>query len=127
MALTSAPEALRRKIAAGKTTVKEKFAVCKVAAKKLETAYNQLLDADSKRDVKNNAKTNSKYMMAEKQFDVALREFAAHVSLYDAAVGEVLSFYDELEVTDMPRAVKRIRSEAERFDARERIARDALV
>ena len=54
--LNNSPEMLKRKIIAGKDTVKEKYSVCKTASRRLIGAYEALLDAEDKRDLKDNAK-----------------------------------------------------------------------
>lgn len=119
-------EALRKRIEAGKFTAKDKYAVCKVAARRLVSAHTALVEAEESRDIKNNTKSIAKYARAESVFNAAKKEYISFVKLYDSLVEEVLSLYDELIASESAKGAKRARLEAEKFESRESYLRDCL-
>ncbi len=124
--MASNSETIRRRIEAGKSTVRDKYAVCKVAARKLSEAYNALIEAEEMRDLKNTPKSHTRCAVAENTLLSAKKEFISFVSLYTSFVGDVLSLYDELIANENAKGAKRARAEAEKFESRESYLKDAL-
>ena len=124
--MASTSETIRRRIEAGKSTVKDKYAVCKVAARKLSEAYCALIEAEEMRDLKNTPKSFTKCAVAENNLLSAKKEFVSFVSLYTSFVKDVIVLYDELIAVENAKGAKRARAEADKFEARENYLKDAL-
>ena len=124
--MASNNEAIRGKIEAAKSTAKDKYAVCKVAARRLASAYASLIEAEEIRDIKSGAKSIAKHAKAESVFNVAKKEYISFIRLYDELVEEVLSLYDELISSENAKGAKKARLEAEKFESHESYQRDVL-
>ncbi len=119
-------QGLKSKIDAIKLTVKEKYAVCKVAAGKLVSAYKQLKEAEEVNSIKNTSKTLARYAKAESGFNAAKKEYASFLKIYDALVDEVLAAYDQLIAEEGAKTAKKLRNEAEKFETKECLNRENL-
>lgn len=121
------PETLKSKIGAAKITVKEKYSTAKNSAKKLALAYDAMLDAEERKDTKNSAKTLAKFAVAENGYMAAIKEYKSVLSLYDSLVEDVIGLYEELIAIEKPKALKRARAEAEKFERQEKFKRDKIL
>ncbi len=124
--MASSSETIRRRIEAGKSTVKDKYAVSKVAARRLSGAHSALIEAEEMRELKNTSKSVTRCAVAENTLLSAKKEFVSFVSLYTSFVADVLSLYDELIAAEDAKGAKKARVEAEKFERRESYLKDAL-
>jgi len=119
-------EDLRRRIEATKSKANDKYAICRVAARKLASAHRDMAEAEERRDAKNNSRSAAAHAVAENAFKSAMREYASFVSLYDSLVTEVLDLYDALIAEEGARVAKRIQAEAEKFENQQSFQRARL-
>ena len=115
----SQSEGIRRKIDAAKATLKEKYSVCKIAARRLSGAYARLVDAEAKLDLKPTSRLMARHAIQETQYNVALKEYFSCAELYSALVEDVLALYNEYYITEDGRAAKKIKSESVKFEAQQ--------
>jgi len=113
----SQSEGLRRKIDAAKVTLKEKYSVCKTAARRLSGAYARLIDAESKLDLKPTGRLMSRHAIQETQYNVALKEYFSCAELYSSLVEDVITLYEEYYRSESGRAAKKIKAEAAKFES----------
>ena len=118
---------MRRSLEATKSVVKDKYAICVVAAKKLNFAHNELLRAEEAKEVKNNAKNQTRYANAESAFKIAKREYVSFVKIYDDLICEIVSAYEELIAEEDPKTAKKLTAELNKFKAKENENKDALA
>lgn len=109
-------DSLKGRIEAGKITVNDKYAVCKVAAKRLAMAHKALFEAEERKNEKNTSKAIAAYTLAEAGLNAAINEYASLVLLYEDLVESVLVLYDELMSESGAKAAKKLHSEAEKFE-----------
>ena len=119
-------EALKNKIEASKSAVREKYGKCKVAARNLKAAYEAMIEAEQKKEIAGTSKSIAKHAKAEIAFNAAKKEYVSSIELYDALVGEVLSLYNELILSESGKGAKKTRAQSEKFEINECSMRDKL-
>ena len=117
----------RRALEANRSVVRDKYAICVVAAKKLNFAHNELLRAEEAKEIKNNAKNQTRYANAESAFKIAKKEYASFVKIYDDLVLDIISGYSDLISDESPKAAKKLAAELNKFESKENSNKDALV
>ena len=115
----SQSEGLRRKIDAARATLREKYSVCKAAARRLSGAYARLVDAESRLDLKQSARLVAKHAIQETQYNVALKEYFSCAELYSELVSDIISLYNELYLSEDGRAARKIKAEAIKFESQQ--------
>lgn len=118
-------EDLKRRIETAKLSVTDKYAICRVAAKRLREAHVEMRAADERLGGKLGARAKNVYAAAEAEFKTALKEFSSFVARYDALVDEVMALYDELAAEDA-RGAHKIYAEAEKFEGQQSFQRERL-
>lgn len=116
----------RQKIEDSKLVVDSKFAISKVAARKLAEANDKLIEAEEYRDFKGNSKAAAKHAMAESVYDECLKDFISFFMIYESHVDTTLSLYDELISVADAKDAKKIRTEAEKFEAYQNSLKDSI-
>ena len=124
--MVSMDETVRGRIEAAKNNVRDKYAVSKVAARRVAQAHAALIEAEEAKELKNNQKSITRCAVAENNLASAKKEFVSFVSLYTSLVSDVISLYEELAITESPKVARKVRAEAEKFEARENSLKDAL-
>lgn len=117
----------KRALVANRSVVKDKYAICVVAAKKLNFAHNELLRAEEAKEIKNNAKNQTRYANAESAFKIAKKEYVSFVKIYDDLVMDIISAYSEIISEESPKSAKKLSAELSRFESKENSNKDALV
>ena len=119
-------ENIRSKISEAKTATRKKYAVCLVAATKLLDAYKSLADAQASAAFKRTAKVLSALSSAQREYDIARREYFSLYLLYSDLSEATLALYDEaLSVAD-DRQNKKLLSEESKFEDQVNSEKDAL-
>lgn len=116
---------LKRRIETAKLAVTDKYAICRVAAKRLREAHGEMRGADEKLGTRFGARAKNVYAAAENEFNTALKEFSSFVARYDALVDEVMALYDEIAADDS-RGAHKIYAEAEKFESQQSFQRERL-
>ena len=122
----STADSLKKKIAAGKATVRRKYKSCKTAAKKLASSRNHLLETEAKKESKRTSSAYARLAVAENRYCAALKEYKSYLSLYDALVDDVLKLYDELVMAENAKGAQRARIAAEKFDTQQNVLKEML-
>ena len=122
----STPKSLKKKIAAGKSTVDDKYACCKRSAKKLVSSRNALIAAEAKKESKGTSGALANFAVAENRYSAAIKEYKSFLSLYDSLVDDVLKLYDELVMIENAKGAKKARIEAEKFDTHQGVLKENL-
>lgn len=118
-------EDLKRRIETAKLSVTDKYAICRVAAKRLREAHSEMRGADEKLGGRLGARAKNVYAAAEAEYRSAVKEFSSFVARYDALVDEVMALYDELAAEDA-RGAHKIYAEAEKFEDQQSFQRERL-
>ena len=121
-----ANENIRQRIEDSKIITESKLAISKVAARKLILANEELIEAEEYRDSKGNSKSAAKQAVAESAYSECLKDFISFFMVYESRVDRTLSLYDELIATEKPKEAKKMRIEAERFEANQSCSKDAI-
>ncbi len=116
---------IRQRIEESKLTAESKFAIAKVAARKLLLANDELIEAEEYRDSKGNSKSAARHAMAESAYTECLKDFISFFMAYESHVDSALELYDELIATEAKDA-KKIRAEAERFETHQSYSKDSI-
>ena len=120
-------ETLKSKIGAERASVKDKYSSLKASAKKLSQAYDAMLDAEERKDAKNNTKSHVRFAVRENEYTAALKEYKSVISLYDSLVEDVVALYEELIAIEKPKAIKKARAEAEKFERQCALMREKAI
>ena len=121
-----ANDKIRQRIEEAKLLADSKFAIAKVAARKLLEASEELSLAEEYRDAKGNSKAAAKHAIAEGAYSECLKDFISFFMVYEKRVEGVLSLYDELIATEDLKDTKKIRVEAERYVANQNYLKDSI-
>ncbi len=124
--MAASNEALKNKIEASKSAVREKYGKCKGAARKLKALYEAMIEAEQQKEITGTSKSIAKHAKAEIAFNAAKKEYVSSIELYDALVGEVLSLYNELISSESGKGAKKTRAQSEKFEINECSMRDKL-
>lgn len=119
-------EALKNKIEASKSAVREKYGKCKGAARKLKAAHEAMIKAEEQKEITGTSKSIAKHAKAEIAFNAAKKEYLSGVELYDVLVEEVLSLYNELISSENEKGARKARAQSEKFEINECCMRDRL-
>lgn len=122
----STPKSLKKKIAAGKSTVNKKYANCKRLAKKLVSSRNALIAAEAKKESTRTPRAFANLAVAENRHSAAIKEYKSFLSLYDSLVDDVLKLYDELVMIENAKGAKKARIEAEKYDTHQGVLKEEL-
>ena len=122
----STADSLKKKISAGKATVKSKYSSCKKAAMRLASSKKHLIEAGAKNEAKRTSSSFARLAVAENRYCSAIKEYKTFLSLYDALVDDVLKLYDELVMIENVKGAKRARVAAEKFDTQQSILKESL-
>ena len=118
---------MKRALAANRSVVKDKYAICVVAAKRLNFAHNELLRAEEAKEIKNNAKNQTRYANADSAFKIAKKEYVSFVKIYDDLVMDIISAYSEIISEESPKTARKLSAELSRFESKENSNKDALT
>lgn len=117
---------VRQQLEELKLATKSKFAISKVAARKLLLANDELIEAEEYRDFKGNSRAAARHAMAESAYNECLRDFISLFMIYENYVERTLSLYDELIAAEKSRNTKKIRAEAEKFEENQSYSKDSI-
>lgn len=124
--VTESNDNKKQRIEDSKLTVESKFAISKVAARKLVEANAELAAAEEYRSLKGNSKSAAKYAMAASAYNECLKDFISFFMIYERHVNSTLSLYDELIAVSDSKETKKARTEAERFEAAQNYLKDSI-
>lgn len=124
--VTESSDNKRQRIEDSKLTVESKFAISKVAARKLVEANAELAAAEEYRSLKGNSKSAAKHAMAASSYNECLKDFISFFMIYERHVNSTLSLYDELIAVSDSKETKKVRAEAERFETSQNYLKDSL-
>ena len=124
--MAASNEALRNKIEASKSAVREKYGKCKGVARKLKALYEAMIEAEQQKEITGTSKSIAKHAKAEIALNAAKKEYLSNIELYDVLVEEVLSLYSELISSENEKGAKKARAQSEKFEINECCMRDRL-